>query len=691
MSCVVAGADHVFVGTPDGTLRLLDHSFKTVQSFKAHETGSITHIKQIPNSSLLVTLAEELPNEPTLKVWALDKPEKKTGTPRCLCSVPIQNGRKPFPVSAFAALRDMSQVAVGFANGAVTVVRGDFIHDRGTKQRTVLETDEPITGLEFREGNLTTLFISTTSRISTLIISGKGQGQPARALDEHGCAVGCMIKDTTSNDIIVARDDAVYAYGPRGRGASYAYEGAKKMVAMYKDYVMLVSPPKNNSLTRSAPLRSFGTGQADDLYNTTTFTILNTDLKLIAHSEDLPSRVNYIFSAWGDVFILTLDGKLFRYHEKTFQQKLDILYSREYYVLAINLAQKEKVDPVQQNVIFRRYGDFLYLKGDYDTAMQQYLRAIDNTEPSQIIRKFLDNQRIRNLIEYLEELHEHHKASSDHTTLLLNCYAKLKDVEKLEEFIKSPGDLKFDLDTAILMCRQGGYSEQAAFLARKHTEHGLVVDILIEDLKKYEEALAYVWRLEPVPAYNNITKYGTVLLEHSSKDTTQLFIDYFTGNFRPKKDAVVVQEIPTAQSGGLGSMANSAVSAVQSLASILPLPYMSTDAPRTPGGTKTTQQVIETTVEDEYVEYEVPKPRAAFSAFIDHPDEFIVFLEACIESADVKEEDKADLYTTLFEMYLQIANKKTGDDKKEWESKAKKLVEEQNVSCSKLAIQEDMS
>jgi hypothetical protein len=29
----------------------------------------------------------------------------------------------------------------------------------------------------------------------------------------------------------------------------------------------------------------------------------------------------------------------------------------------------------------------LYQRGDYDTAMQQYLRAIDNTEPSQVIRK----------------------------------------------------------------------------------------------------------------------------------------------------------------------------------------------------------------------------------------------------------------------------------------------------------------
>jgi len=78
---------------------------------------------------------------------------------------------------------------------------------------------------------------------------------------------------------------------------------------------------------------------------------------------------------------------LYRYHEKTFQQKLDILYQRDLYVLAINLAQKLGVDAAQQNVIHRKYGDYLYQKGDYDTAMQQYLKAIDNTEPSQVIRK----------------------------------------------------------------------------------------------------------------------------------------------------------------------------------------------------------------------------------------------------------------------------------------------------------------
>jgi vacuolar protein sorting-associated protein 11 len=395
-------------------------------------------------------------------------------------------------------LEDLSQLAIGFANGTVTVVRGDLIHDRGARQRTVFEGEEPITGIEFREGNITTLYIATTGRISTLVISGRGQGQPARSLEETGCGVDCLTIDKATRDVVVAREDGIYYYGLHGRGTVYAYESPKQSINIFKDYVALVSPPQTNSIGLASPLRILGLGQADDPFSSTTFTILNTDLKFIAHQESLSSQIRLLFIEWGDLFVLTLDGKIFRYHEKTFQQQLEILFQRNLYVLAINLAQKLGADASQQNIIYRKYGDFLYQKQDYDTAMQQYLKAIDNTEPSQVIRKFLDTHRIHNLIDYLEELHEHHRATSDHTTLLLNCYAKLKDVNKLEEFIKSPDDLKFDLDTAITMCRQGGYHDQAAYLARKHNEHELVVDILIEDCKRHAEALAYIWRLEPV-------------------------------------------------------------------------------------------------------------------------------------------------------------------------------------------------
>ncbi|KAF2463351.1 vacuolar protein sorting-associated protein 11 [Lindgomyces ingoldianus] len=681
ITSVASGSESVFFGSADGFVRILSQAFKVVRSFKAHDTGAITHMKQVQGTSLLVTIAEDLSNEPVLKVWALDKLEKKSGIPRCQSTLTIQNGRKQFPISAFAALEDLSQLAVGFANGAVTVVRGDLIHDRGARQRTVFESEEPITGIEFREGTTTTLYIATTGRILTLVISGRGQGQPAKSLDETGCGVGCMAVDKATRDVVVARNDAIYYYGLHGRGPPFGCEGEKKMITIFKDYVVIVSPPKTNAMPRTNPLRAFGIGASDDVFNTSTFTLLNTESKFVAHQEQISSQVKAIVSEWGDLFVLTMDGKIFRYHEKPFAQKLDILYQRNLYILAINLAQRAGLDSSQQNVILRKFGDYLYQKQDYDLAMQQYLKAIDNTEPSQVIRKFLDTQRIHNLIEYLEELHDHHKATSDHTTLLLNCYAKLKDVDKLEEFIKSPGDLKFDLDTAISMCRQGGYYDQAAYLARKHSEHELVVDILIEDSKRYAEALAYIWRLEPEVAYFNLMKYATVLLQQCPKDTTQIFIDYYTGTFRPKKDAIVIPNAPVSSGMGISIASN----AVQNLAALLPLPYMNVSnvqSPPSAGEQKTTlsqAQIVETSIDEPPPEYKAPKPRTAFSAFVDHPQEFIVFLEACIKSENLREDDKVDLYTTLFEMYLHTASSKKDSERQEWENKAKKLVEGKNI------------
>ena len=349
--------------------------------------------------------------------------------------------------------------------------------------------------------------------------------------------------------------------------------------------------------------------------------------------------------------------------------------------MAINFAQKAGVDAAQRNVILRKYGDYLYKKGDYDTAMQQYLKVIDNTEPSQVIRKFLDSQRINNLIEYLEELHEHDKATIDHTTLLLNCYAKLKNTDKLETFIKS--GTNFDLDTAISMCRQGSYYDQAVFLAKKHGEHELVTDILIEDSKNYEDALDYIWRLEPEMAYPNLMKYARVLLEHCPEDATQIFIDYYTGEYRPKKD-IVQPAAPVAQGG--------AVNAVQNLASFIPLPYRQATAapsPATPGNQQTALSESDATAAEMAQpprEYDIPKPRTAFSSFVDHPSNFITFLEACLKEANVEEADKIDLYTTMFEIYLETANMKKGGEKEEWEAKAKSLIDGRDVSANFLII-----
>ncbi|KAI1844197.1 hypothetical protein JX266_009681 [Neoarthrinium moseri] len=682
ISSVCSGSDSLFLGSFDGYVRIIAASWKVCRSFQAHETGRITHMRQIEGTSLLVTVAEDLSNEPVLKVWALDKPVKKTGLPTCLSTINIQNGRKQFPISAFTALDDLSQLAVGFANGSVTVVRGDLIHDRGTKQRVVHESEEPITGIEFvTDAKVTTLFVATTARLLRLVVTGKGQGQPPRTVEDSGCAVGCMTLNKTTGDIIVVRDDAVYYYNLDGRGLCFANDGTTSLASTYQDYVVLVSPPAQPSNGDSENIRRrFGGGSAETLFNASTFTMIDLNLQIVAHTESLISKVQALFEIWGDLFILTQDGKINRYHEKSLQQRLDLLYQRNLYPLAISLALKSGMDDQQKNVIYRKYGDHLYQKGDYDSAMAQYIKAIDSTEPSQVIRKFLDTQRIHNLIEYLEELHEHHKATADHTTLLLNCYAKLKDVEKLEKFIKSEGDLKFDTDTAITMCRQGGYYEQAAYLAMKHGESDLVVDILIEDSKNYSDALNFIWHLEPEIAYPALMRYARVLLEHCPSETTQIFIDYYTGSYKPKVQLASVEEVPAVSGSALGGLAAGTANAVQNLTSLIPLPYMNTSSiasPSTVGDSKQPPEASRATIDPDLVEapkYTAPAPRTAFSSFIDHPDEFIVFLEACLKEESLKESDKSDLHTTLFEMYLHKASEKRDEDREEWEQKAKRLI-----------------
>ncbi|KAF4930392.1 Vacuolar protein sorting-associated protein 11-like protein [Colletotrichum viniferum] len=689
IASVCSGSDSLFLGSYDGFVRIVGSSWKIVKSFQAHDVGTITHMRQIEGTSLLVTVAEDLSSEPVLKIWALDKLVKKTNMPTCLSTLNITNNKKQFPISAIDLLDNLTQVAVGFANGAVTLIRGDLINDLGAKQRTVHESEEPVTGIELMTDvqGVTTLFISTTARILKLAISRRGHSSPPKTVEDLGCNVDCMTVDKKTGDVVVAREDAIYTYTLEGRGAPRAYESPKRLVSIYQDYVALICPPSSPTTDKPSDTmrRRFGGGAADALFNASTFVLLEPDLRVIGHTQSLISPFKAIFQIWGDLFVLTQDGKVNRFHERTLQQRLEMLYQRNMFPLAIELAQKSKMDGTQQSGIFRRFGDHLYQKADYDGAMVQYIKAIDTTEPSQVIRKFLDTQRIHNLIQYLEQLHEHRKATADHTTLLLNCYAKLKDIDKLEAFIKSPGDLKFDLETAISMCRQGGYYEQAAYLAKKHGETDLVVDILIEDSKKYADALDFIWRQDPEVAYPCLKKYARVLIENCPKDATTLFIDYYTGKYRPRIHIIPIED--NEESVAAGGYVAGAANAVQNLSNFLPLPYMNTSSiasPSTPGNqTKPINGDASLIMNPEDIpapKYSPPRPRTAFSSFIDHPDEFIVFLEACLKEPALEENDRTDLYTTLFEMYLHKSNEKKGDQhKEEWENKAKTLIEGQDI------------
>lgn len=173
-------------------------------------------------------------------------------------------------------------------------------------------------------------------------------------------------------------------------------------------------------------------------------------------------------------------------------------------------------------------------------------------------------------------------------------------------------------------------------------------------------------------------KYARVLIEHCPKDATRLFIEYYTGKYQPRVDAVQVDEA-SAPSGGIAA---GAVSVVQNLTHLIPLPYINTSASPTPDSQGDSSKSpgaespgVKRPLPQIRIKYERPAPRTAFSSFIDHPDEFIVFLEACLQEESLSDSEKTDVYTTLFEMYLHKAAEQKDEDKRaDWETKAKSLI-----------------
>lgn len=168
-----------------------------------------------------------------------------------------------------------------------------------------------MTGLELMiDEKLTTLFVSTTSRILKLGLSKKGQGMPPKTVEDVGCDVDCMTLDPRTGDVVVARRDAIYTYRIDGRGPPRAYESPKKKLAMYQDYMALACPPSAANGNDPEELRRrFGSG-TEGLFVASTFVLLQADLRVIAHTENLLSPVKFIFEAWGDLFTVTEEGKV---------------------------------------------------------------------------------------------------------------------------------------------------------------------------------------------------------------------------------------------------------------------------------------------------------------------------------------------------------------------------------------------
>ncbi|CAL5228225.1 g11315 [Coccomyxa viridis] len=521
-TCSSGSQHHIAFGCSGGQVVLFERAFTGQLAFQAHG-HLVTQLICLKDHPVLMSLGQEDASlaSTTLKVWNLEG--MQVGSPP-----PLLRNLKPFAanqkmpeaaitcISVHEASWPRFTVAVGLATSQIYILRGGSGKER--LQRSVLHmregaAGEELVGLAFK-GADADLYLYAVTHAQTAVFNMTVASKSL--LDEMGAEKDC----TTLNpegDLVVARPEAVYFYSVDGRGPCFVFEGQKRQLRWLRHYLA--------SVTTSILPRAV---------TTTALHVYDLRNKLVAASVTLPQDPRHIETAWGSVVVVRHDGSVAVLHEKALSAKLELLYSKSLFLVALNLAQSEEAEPSAVAEIQRRYGDHLYAKHDYDAAMTQYVATIGHMEPSYVIRKFLDAQRIHNLTSYLEELHVQKLAGADHTTLLLNCYTKLKDVSKLDAFLRGSGAsegssaLPFDAETAVKVCRTAGYYEHALYVAQAAKEPEWYLDILLEDCQQFDEALAYLQDLPRQQAAAALTRHGKSLINSRPEATTALLMQLCT-------------------------------------------------------------------------------------------------------------------------------------------------------------------
>lgn len=569
------------IGTDDGRVHVVETGgYIEMAAWQAFEY-SVSHIRVDADLRVIVAVGRDAAGSPSLlRVWHLEPASAAGWIPKLLVVVRLASssraneahvraGTSKSPrITALEVTPGLRWIAVGREDGAVHIVRDVMplvktsshaepvqVRAKTVREPTKREDGEDfdtIAGLVVCERASATVFllIATVSRVLRYTLAGPGANSAPTTMDTIGCAPHCAIRYQASEQdlmeqvaphlvtkMVLARDEALYVIGTDGREVSVALEGAKASVhCLHGELVVVFTAASQQRVV-----------------------VFDLDTKCITHSHEY-SHLQLVCTSdelEPDACVwllqqnqgLTLHAKplltklehLFRSH--LFKQAVPFIYARatrwprarlpsvppSAAIVPLRPQERRTESPADMLVadVYRRYGEHMYARGDYEGAMQQFTQTIGVVSPSFVIRLFLDAQRLPYLTQYLEVLHKQGRAQADHTTLLLHCYTKLHHIDALDAFVRAD-DVLFDVPLAIDVCRKAGCTAQAAYLAKKHGLHDTYLSVQLHDTHDARAALAYLATLPPADATHYFVPYAHKLLDQQPEETCDLLVRLYT-------------------------------------------------------------------------------------------------------------------------------------------------------------------
>lgn len=203
--------------------------------------------------------------------------------------------------------------------------------------------------------------------------------------------------------------------------------------------------------------------------------------------------------------VFTSGGSLVTLTEKETAEKVNLLVQKNLYSAAIFVAYADPSYETEDiTLLYRRHAEYLYRKGEYSSAIEQYKNTIGSLEPSHVIFRYLDAPKIPLLVKYLEELRSQDLTTPVHNELLRTCYLKLNDTESAEAI--------------------------AAFSSRSMDSESLSTMVA----KSPKDALATICSFDAPEAAESLAVYGATLARLLPRETAGLVVSLCLGTFSPR-------------------------------------------------------------------------------------------------------------------------------------------------------------
>lgn len=301
-----------------------------------------------------------------------------------------------------------------------------------------------------------------------------------------------------SHKALKARSDGLYSYNATERTGVAPIEGSKLAVCL------VPSSDRSYALVASTDTKS-GRDAVD---------IFDVHHKLVAvhvllspgHRAVRAQGVNT--GTRSSAVVLTSGGALVSFTEKLTTEKIGLLVQKNLYAAAIGVAFADPGYPNTEIVkLYQKFAEFLYRKGDFSGAMEQYIHTIGALESSHVIFRYLDAPKIPYLVKYLERLRQREMATVVHIELLRTCYLKLNDMQAAD---------------ALAVCNTQSITDASMESILSNINH------------KPKDALATICSLEAPQAAEVLVVHGAALARAVPRETAGVVISLCIGTYQPQ-------------------------------------------------------------------------------------------------------------------------------------------------------------